>query len=51
MRIYKSVIAARNNVTAARNGPSIEISGIIITISYVEMLIKIMLYTQRRLCH
>ena len=28
MQIYKAVIAARNNVTAARNGPTVEIGGI-----------------------
>ena len=28
MQIYKAVIAARNNVTGARNGPSIEMTGI-----------------------
>ena len=28
MQIYKAVIAARNNVTGARNGPSVEMIGI-----------------------
>ena len=28
MQIYKAVIAARNNVTGARNGPSVEMRGI-----------------------
>ena len=30
MQIYKAVIAARNNVRDARNGPTAEINGIII---------------------
>ena len=30
MQIYKAVIAARNNVTAARNRPTVEIGGIIL---------------------
>ena len=29
MQIYKAVIAARNNVTEARNGPGVEIKGIL----------------------
>lgn len=30
MQVYKAVITARNNVMEARNGPSVEIEGIII---------------------
>ena len=32
MQIYKVVITPRNNVQGARNGPSVEIEGIIIII-------------------
>ena len=30
MQIYKAVIAARNNVPGARNGPSVEMEGIVV---------------------
>ena len=29
MQIYKAIVAARNNVPGARNGPSVEMKGIL----------------------
>ena len=40
MQIYKAVIAARNNVTAARNGPSVEIRGNYLSVVHVCHLVK-----------
>ena len=37
MQIYKAVIAARNNVRDARNGPSVEVKGITV---YSRILLK-----------
>lgn len=40
MQIYKAVIAARNNVREARNGPSVEMKGTCITLLSVSILLK-----------
>ena len=36
MQIYKAVIAARNNVRGARNGPSAEVKGITVYLSFAK---------------
>ena len=36
MQIYKAVIAARNNVPGARNGPSVEVEGIVVIHQHVH---------------
>ena len=37
MQIYKAVIAARNNVPGARNGPSVEMEGIVVIHQHVHV--------------
>ena len=39
MHIYKAVITARNNVTGARNGPSVELEGMCINIVWTLTLL------------
>lgn len=39
MQIYKAVIAAKNNVTAALNGPSVEMKGETVVYMYINTIL------------